>query len=725
MVARLRLGWQALYRTEIPLFRRLSGSPFFSASEPLTYSNRLSASNPALYHPVLFEPTNLFHQQLRKSLATDFGASVREKNFPITIKSDILEKDISVSAVIHIFLPNIICVKMLSHTLIPLDESSVFAQRQFRNHRILRHIANFAASLAEAQSLRWMKEFSYTQVQPLIFVETDSDDGEFLAANRTLLTALLINDPSYKDSASVIFDAIYDGNLAHNQKHEKIRYSLINKQAFLSIAPRDSAISILIEQEIRKKLHLFELGAVLQWFYESYPFLRNENKQEMDFLLFSTNAYMKDPEFTFRASYSNKLAWDVITDTFNLSKGFDIASRFDGDTSDQVGRFFYRNPQPKYADGEFWQTVREALEPPNSSQTADRLSAESNETLKRPISSKGNGQSIVWLHLSDLHLCPVITGWDADRVLEPLNDDFKLMEKDHGLIPDFLFFTGDLVFGEIGNGPGETISDQYAAAKKFLDGVRRSFSREIAEENVFIVPGNHDIQRSRATRDQIEWLENQKNLSEIIKLIQSENTQWRRYMERFGAYETFLKGNGYSHLLDEPGRLLYGIQRDVNGTQVGIAGINSAWSCCRNGEKGKLWLAGSWQIGHLRPSLKGTLFNIALLHHPLNWLVEQEDPSLQHDLSREFRFVLHGHEHQGWVHESVDGNTKISAAACYERSDHVNGYNFVRLNINDGTGEVWLRRYDREGGGWIPRVIKDRTDNNGRWPLNHLKWLSS
>lgn len=135
-------------------------------------------------------------------------------------------------------------------------------------------------------------------------------------------------------------------------------------------------------------------------------------------------------------------------------------------------------------------------------------------------------------------------------------------------------------------------------------------------------------------------------------------------------------------------------------------------------------MAGAWQVGHLRQMLKGTLFNIALLHHPINWLVEQEDPSLRHDLRNTFRFLLHGHEHQGWVHGLADGNTQIAAAACYERSDHENGYNLVSLDLDNGTGDVWLRRYDHLGGGWIPRIIKGKTDNDGRWPLRHLKWLS-
>ena len=174
-------------------------------------------------------------------------------------------------------------------------------------------------------------------------------------------------------------------------------------------------------------------------------------------------------------------------------------------------------------------------------------------------------------------------------------------------------------------------------------------------------------------------------------MMQSKGKQWQRYVERLGAYKEFLRKNGYDHLLTDSDRLIYATIRTIRGVSIGIAGLNSAWSCCRDGEKGKLWMAGAWQIGHLRTAIKNTLFNIALKHHPSNWLVEWEDPRIHRLLEQNFRFELHGHEHQGWVNPSADGYTRIAAAACYERSDHENGYNFVRLNLDAGTGEVWLR----------------------------------
>jgi hypothetical protein len=109
---------------------------------------------------------------------------------------------------------------------------------------------------------------------------------------------------------------------------------------------------------------------------------------------------------------------------------------------------------------------------------------------------------------------------------------------------------------------------------------------------------------------------------------------------------------------------------------------------------------------------------IALLHHPCNWLRPGENPDFGRLLEREFTFVLHGHEHQDFVKTCASGHSVISARACHEWSESKNnGYNFIRLNLDTGEGEVWLRQYETTGGGWVPRCITGKTDEWGCWKL--------
>jgi tetratricopeptide (TPR) repeat protein len=293
------------------------------------------------------------------------------------------------------------------------------------------------------------------------------------------------------------------------------------------------------------------------------------------------------------------------------------------------------------------------------------------------------------------------------------------MQDEHGLRPDLIFFTGDLVFGQVGNDAGYDIRGQFEGAAEVLDRVRASFDVEVARENVFIVPGNHDVNRDYVTEDQTTWLDNQTDADKVTDLIQRKPLQWKRYVERLEDYRLFLEKHGYGHLLQDPERLTYALTREISGNRINIVGLNSAWSCCRNGEKGKLWMGARWQVGHLTSSLPPADLSIALMHHPSNWLVEYEDPDLVREIEREFGFSLHGHEHQEWVTQT-QSHTRVAAGACYDRSDKANGYNFVSVNLSTGVGNVWLRRYHGRGGDWVPEVVPHRTNNDGLWPLTQL-----
>ncbi len=331
---------------------------------------------------------------------------------------------------------------------------------------------------------------------------------------------------------------------------------------------------------------------------------------------------------------------------------------------------------------------------------------------------------LTWLHLSDLHACR--PGWDAERVIETLVEDLRSLRADHGLRPDLLFFTGDAAFGEIdqtGSEPEKTIRVQLKRFWHVLTAVRRVYEPEIALDNVFLVPGNHDIDRHQVLPEPSDWLDAQTSVDPVRKLMRQGGFRWRIYTERLRQYREFLEHKGLKHLLDDAERLIWSTTRKVAGLRVGVAGFNSAWSCGRDGERGKLWMAGAYQQGVLRRKLRQTDFSIALMHHAPDWLVEYETPDFGRGLEQDFQFLLHGHEHRAWVLSTAEGYTVVAAGACYEWSrSKRNGYNLVRLDPETGTGEVWLRCYDSTGGGWIPRIIARKTNQHGVWPLK-LDWL--
>lgn len=334
--------------------------------------------------------------------------------------------------------------------------------------------------------------------------------------------------------------------------------------------------------------------------------------------------------------------------------------------------------------------------------------------------------TITWLHLSDLHACPTKTGWDANHVINSLVDDLKELNRKYKIRPDFIFFTGDAAFGQLGNQPGQSLQDQYKVVQQFLDEVRRAFRPELTLRDIYLVPGNHDINRDYVDDTQSLWLRDPaRTVDDIISMMQAGKAQWRRFMERLEDYKLFLKTNGYEHLLtDDKNRLIYADEREVAGIRIGIAGLNSAWSCFGGEEdKARLWSGGKYQIEELRPLLSKADFSIALTHHPGNWFVAREDPNVQRLLEASFEFVLHGHEHQEWIRtDAKTGHTTIWAGPCYEHSEKKNGFNIVQIDLKTGKGKAWLREYKEAGRGWVASNIKGFAPQ-GIWTIVGLKWL--
>jgi predicted MPP superfamily phosphohydrolase len=336
---------------------------------------------------------------------------------------------------------------------------------------------------------------------------------------------------------------------------------------------------------------------------------------------------------------------------------------------------------------------------------------------------------ITWLHISDLHLCKHKHGWDSDQILEDLIRDLQKMQQNHNLQPDFIFFTGDLAYGQLGEKTGWNIDDQYEDVDIFIEYVRTQFVPEVKKENIFIVPGNHDVNRD-SILPRAEDLLDQYNANPynsekaVLEMIQYKTNDWKAFVRRLSNYKKFLRNTGYIHLLQDEERLIYSATREIRGIRVGIMGLNSAWSCGRDGEKGRLWLGGKWQIGELRKNIKSTDLRIGLMHHPISWLNPKEDlGELKVGMERNLHFLLHGHEHDEWVDIGTE-HIRVAAGASYGDSEQENSYNFVRLNLSKGIGELWLRGYRYKSRGWIPLYVNDLTDSNGTRRLN-IDFLST
>jgi len=333
-------------------------------------------------------------------------------------------------------------------------------------------------------------------------------------------------------------------------------------------------------------------------------------------------------------------------------------------------------------------------------------------------------ESVTWLHLSDLHYCEQINSSGLSKVIEDLISDLKKLEKEKFLSPDMIFFTGDLAFGNDKN-KGCSLEEQYKDVANFLERIRTSFSKKIEKENIFIVPGNHDVDLSICHDAYTSWLDNEKNEKEIDNLIKNKCNLWKDINKGLSIYHKFLADSGYAHLIEDPERLVYSKIININGYNLGIAGFNSAWSCFRTAgaKKSKVFFGAEWQINNALNKLKNADFKIALIHHPPSWFAKVESNYSERKFQEEFEFLLHGHEHDDWVTEFSNGHVKIAAGSIYSRFKET-GYNIVKLDYENHCVNVWLRKYiDKGKGGWVPDELPGKTQDGVLSLENVKKWI--
>jgi DNA repair exonuclease SbcCD nuclease subunit len=94
---------------------------------------------------------------------------------------------------------------------------------------------------------------------------------------------------------------------------------------------------------------------------------------------------------------------------------------------------------------------------------------------------------IRWLHISDIHM-RVSKVWSQDVVLKAMCDDIA-KQRNEGATPDFVLATGDLAFS--GN------AKEYKLVERMFDAV--SAASGVPKDQIFCIPGNHDIDRERQT----------------------------------------------------------------------------------------------------------------------------------------------------------------------------------------------------------------------------------
>lgn len=321
-----------------------------------------------------------------------------------------------------------------------------------------------------------------------------------------------------------------------------------------------------------------------------------------------------------------------------------------------------------------------------------------------------HNNDLIWLHISDIHFHPK-TSWRDNATRRELLD-FLRAEFDNGLPrPHLVFCTGDIAFGETSGAP---LSEQYKDAAQFFDDLLACC--QLPKDRLFIVPGNHDVNRREISGDQqarlFEMAQTNPlaHVDAINQRFADRTRDHRSAMERLKDYGAFVKE--YRPELHREDLHLYAHTLEVNGYRVGIAGFNSAWSCAGDEDDRHIWLASKWQFNHMAEGLRDAGLKIGLIHHPFDWLNSAEQHDADANASTGLHFLLHGHTHTAWVRTS-EACTQLAAGAVGADTPDQFGINLVHLDPRSGKGKVHLFGYNR---GWMIQPVPKHAPT-AQWPF--------
>ncbi|MEP4532955.1 MAG: metallophosphoesterase [Cyclobacteriaceae bacterium] len=300
------------------------------------------------------------------------------------------------------------------------------------------------------------------------------------------------------------------------------------------------------------------------------------------------------------------------------------------------------------------------------------------------------------LHLSDFHLNKhTKKDWElylSDALLD------KLEELNNESPINIIAFTGDMVdkggtdFGGVSKG-----------LPVFIDSVARPILTKLnlPETSFFMVPGNHDIERSKdSKRDELGSRSYFDSLDTIRKYAEdeSEGFSGMKRIQAYKEYEANFYANHSKGLVTNFGCSFINL---VNDKTIGIVCLNSSWRCYDNDDHGRLIIGQDDVTKHVK-NIKDANIKIALVHHPLDSLSDVEKKVIQAHISKEFDVLLFGHSHETYtsISSGFTGRIFYNMAPSglnniYSNDrDYSNGFSIIDIDDSQVCAYYW--RYNHK-----------------------------
>jgi ppGpp synthetase/RelA/SpoT-type nucleotidyltranferase/tetratricopeptide (TPR) repeat protein/predicted MPP superfamily phosphohydrolase len=284
------------------------------------------------------------------------------------------------------------------------------------------------------------------------------------------------------------------------------------------------------------------------------------------------------------------------------------------------------------------------------------------------------------LHLSDSH-------FGAPGVLEEqgnITEALALAIRRDRLQPDICVFSGDLTFS--GQRP------QFEQGESWL----RQILRDMGNPDTFIVPGNHDVNRTSTTNT-------------LLKQAAKSAHYYNKFREKINLnhLDTFREWFDQAHLPTKGNwnsPFFFSYSKTDTDTTIQILGLNSAVLSCDENDEGNLVIdlteiAKKWVISNER-------LVIAIAHHPLVALAKWNRDEVGRLLSKKIgaHLLLHGHTHEQFgatPNSAGQGFCILGAGAAYQSSKWPKYFGFYTIDLTKRQLHTRAYSFSENSNEWI------------------------
>lgn len=309
---------------------------------------------------------------------------------------------------------------------------------------------------------------------------------------------------------------------------------------------------------------------------------------------------------------------------------------------------------------------------------------------------------IKWAHLSDIHHMyeTYKTTLLRDKLIEYLSDKQSDI--------NYLFITGDVA--DKGGQYGKEVIN-------FLDDVVNAI--EIEKNELFMIPGNHDISRNPMVARLAQSIINSRDAMQEINTIDE------------GTYDALISGqnsffNFYKGYLGEeyPVDQLHFVKKCQG---FNVIHINTCLIACADGAEGNILVGLNKLYKTLKQIPDDGAINIAIGHHTIGCIHKAEKDSLLHRFSdAKIDVYLNGHVHKAsYHHDSNNYNETYFFTSGSVFEDEYADPLFITgvIDTESASGEVVYHRWNKVGEFWhIDNTIGRKTSSGSyHFEIDRLK----